>query len=119
MPAFPLLSSGAVSQYPLGMGVSQASAVLRFLDGSDQRFSVRGKPLRRWHVQVNLLSDAEIEALEEFFAGQNGDYTPFSFPDPLSGQLVPNCRIGDARFLSQYVAAGAASASFWVVECHA
>lgn len=116
MATFPSLSSGAIAQYPLIFGVSQGTSVIRFIDGSDQRFLIQGKQLRSWQIRVELLSDTEMEQLETFFDSQQGAYSTFTFPDPISGTDVPNCRIGSAELTTVYAAAGAGSASIWVVE---
>jgi hypothetical protein len=116
MATFPSLSSGAIAQYPLIFGVSQGTSVIRFIDGSDQRFLVQGRQLRSWQIRVELLTDAEMAQLETFFDSQQGAYSTFTFPDPISGADVPNCRLGSAELTTVYGAPGAGSASLWVVE---
>ncbi len=116
MADFPLLSTGAITQYPLGVSVGQPTQVIRFLDGSDQRYRGRGRMLRRWHIKLSLLNETEVQQLEAFFISQLGDYMPFSFPDPVSGTSVPNCRFGDAAMLSEYLATDVEATAFWVVE---
>lgn len=116
MATFPTLSSGAITQYPLIYGVSQGTSVIRFIDGSDQRFLIQGKQLRSWQIRLELLNDSELEQLERFFDSQQGGYSTFIFPDPISGLDVANCRIGSAELTTVYGAQGAGSASMWVVE---
>lgn len=116
MATFPSLSSGAITQYPLIFGISQGTSVIRFIDGSDQRFLIQGKQLRSWQIRVQLLSDIEMEQLETFFDSQQGAYSSFTFPDPISGSNVPNCILGSAELTTIYGAPGAGSASLWVVE---
>lgn len=116
MATFPSLNSGAVTQYPLIFGVSQGTSVIRFIDGADQRFLTQGKELRSWQIRVELLTDAEMEQLETFFDSQQGQYSMFTFPDPISGTAVANCRIGSAELTTVYGAPGAGSASLWVIE---
>ena len=48
MANFPLLSSGAVVQYPTPLVVGRQAHVIQFVDGSDQRFAARGVRLRSW-----------------------------------------------------------------------
>ena len=43
MSTFPLLKSGAVSQYPTTVTQAQPVQVIRFVDGTDQRFSLAGQ----------------------------------------------------------------------------
>ena len=116
MNTFPVLSTGAVTQYPLGVAIEQGTQVIRFLDGSDQRFRTRGRILRRWQIHLDLLKENEIEALEEFFRSQLGGYSAFIFPDPYSGSGIPNCIFGADAFLSDYEGVDASATSFWVVE---
>lgn len=116
MATFPLLSSGAVAQYPLLFGVSQGTSVIRFLDGSDQRFLTQGRQFRSWEVRLELLSDNELEQLETFFDAQQGTYSVFSFPDPISGTEIANCRLGASELNATYGALNAGSTSLWVIE---
>lgn len=116
MANFPILSSGAVTQYPAVMGTGQSAQVIRFIDGSDQRYLVHGRALRQWQIRLDLLNEFELEQLEAFFTEQSGDYSPFSFPDPFSGSAVPNCRFAAPRFLTEYVGVDIGSTSFLVVE---
>lgn len=116
MATFPTLSSGAVTQYPVPHNTGQAVGVIRFLDGTDQRYLTQGKTLRQWQIRMNLLNDSEIQQIEAFFDEQQGDYSPFVFPDPISGAAVPNCRFGVSGLLTEYVGVGSSSTSFWIIE---
>jgi hypothetical protein len=118
MATFPVLSSSAITQYPIPLTTGQASQVIRFLDGSDQRYLVQGKMLRSWEIRLNLLNEAEIQRIEEFFILQQGDYSRFIFPDPFTGSNVPDCRLGAAGLVSDYLGVDASSTSFWVLETH-
>jgi hypothetical protein len=118
MASFPRLSSGAVTQYPVGLATGQGVQVIRFLDGSDQRYLTQGKFLRAWQVRLDLLNEDEIQGLEVFFSAQLGDYAPFTFPDPISGADVPNCRFGAPGLLTEYRGTDANAVSFWVIEAN-
>jgi hypothetical protein len=48
-----------------------------------------------------------------------GEYLTFSFPDPISGTSVPNCRIGAPELISNYQDVDIAATSMWVVETNA
>lgn len=113
---FPLLSSGAVAQYPTSLTNGQNAQVIRFLDGSDQRYLNQGLKLRQWQIRLDLLNESEIQQLEAFFVAQQGDYSPFAFPDPFSGANVPNCRLAAPGLISDYVGVDVNSTSFWVIE---
>lgn len=116
MASFPLLSSGAVTQYPAALATSQGAQVIRFLDGTDQRYLTQGRTFRQWQIKLNLLNESEIQQIETFFAAQLGDYSSFTFPDPFSGTNVPNCRIAVSGLVTDYLGVDISSTSFWVVE---
>lgn len=116
MALFPLLSSGAVTQYPAAFTRGLPVQVIRFLDGSDQRYLTGSSFLRQWQIRLDLLNDTEIAQLETFFIEQQGDYAAFTFPDPISGSQVPNCRLAAPGLMSAYVGVDASSTSFVVVE---
>lgn len=116
MATFPVLSTGAVGQYPMARGVSYNVEVIRFMDGSDQRYLTRGKPLRRWLIKLDQLTEAELGRLEQFFDSAQGNFESFDFPDPFSGTPIPNCRIANPYLLTEYVAAGSGSAALMVEE---
>lgn len=116
MASFPVLSSGAVTQYPAALATSQGAQVIRFLDGSDQRYLTQGRTFRQWQIKLDLLNESEIQQIESFFAAQLGDYSSFVFPDPFSGTNVPNCRIAVSGLITDYLGVDVSSTSFWVIE---
>ena len=113
---FPTLNSGAVAQYGARTGSVWPAQVIRFVDGEDQRFLASGRPLRRWLIDLRLLNESEIAAMEAFFSSMSGEFLTFNFPDPVGGSVVPNCRIGGADLTSVYQGVDIAATSFWVVE---
>ncbi len=118
MAYFPILSSGAVTQYPTGLTNGQGARVIRFLDGSDQRYLMQSRVLRQWQIHLNLLNEEEIQQVEAFFTDVRGDYSPFTFPDPISGTNVANCRLAAPGLVSEYVGVDNSSTSFWVIETY-
>jgi hypothetical protein len=90
---FPTLKSGAVAQYPSDRSQNFATNVLRFVDGSEQRFPGYAKALRSWTIRLDLLDESELVALEQFFVSQVGRAGVFAFTDPFDGS-VANCRFG-------------------------
>lgn len=116
MATFPTLSSGAMTQYPVSVVVGQEVQVIRFLDGSDQRFLNQGRQHRRWQIHFELLNESEINQLERFFLAQGGEYSLFDFPDPISNQNVPNCRLGAAGLASDFTRIDNGSSTLWVIE---
>lgn len=119
MANFPVLSTGAVTQYLTPVTVGQAVQVIRFLDGSDQRYLMQGKTRRQWEIRLELLNESETQQIEDFFAAQQGDYSAFTFPDPFSGANVPNCRLAAPTLVTDYMAVDAGSSTFWVIETNA
>ena len=113
---FPLLSSGAVTQYGSLIGFVWPAQVIRFVDGTDQRFLACGNVFRRWAIDLRLLNESEVASMEEFFNNALGEYSTFTFPDPISGTNVPNCRIGAPELISDYQDVEIAATSMWVVE---
>jgi hypothetical protein len=89
--AFPNLKTGAIIQYPATKNTQHSSFVVRFLDGSDQRYRNYAAPLHRWNIRLNLLDEAELRVLEQFFAAQEGRFGVFSFVDPWTQTIFPNC----------------------------
>jgi hypothetical protein len=118
MATFPQLSSGAVAQYPTGMVSSQGVQVIRFLDGTDQRFLSQPRALRQWQIQLDLLNEAEIAEVEAFFDETQGDASSFTFPDPISGSPVSNCYLASPSMASQYIGVDHSAASLWVIEAY-
>jgi hypothetical protein len=118
MNTFPILHTGAVTQYPAVTTVSQPVSIVRFLDGEDQRWLARGSQLRQWQVRLELLNDGELRQIEAFFAGQLGEYSLFSFVDPGSGVVVPNCRIAGPELATDYIDVDNGRTSFWIAETH-
>jgi len=94
MPAeFPLLKTGAVAQYPATKTTQYSTFVVRFMDGSDQRYRQYTPTLTRWSIKLNLLDEGELHALEQFFASQQGSFGTFSFTDPWTQTVYPNCSL--------------------------
>jgi hypothetical protein len=118
MAGFPVLNSGAVAQYPAPLTSGQGAQVIRFIDGSDQRYVTQGRALRQWEIRLDLLNDDEIQQMEAFFLAQNADYATFTFPDPFSLTAVPNCRFGSPQLTTEYVATAVSSTSIWVIETY-
>jgi hypothetical protein len=97
MSLFPQLKSGAVLQYPTSRAICSRVRVLRFVDGSEQRFAVQKAFPRKWVVEYSGLDDQETNELETFVRGQAAIGERFAFEDPWDGSVQDNCRIsGDA-----------------------
>ena len=116
MTTFPLLSTGAVAQYPLSRGTSYDVDIVRFLDGTQQRCLVRGKKLRRWLISLTQLQESELANLEQFFDAVQGNAELFTFIDPVTDESVSNCRVSNPFILTQYMAVGSGAAAIWIEE---
>jgi hypothetical protein len=90
---FPLLRTGAVLQYPATRHIQTSTCVLRFVDGTEQRFRDYQRPIRRWTVRLDLLDETEMKAMEEFLVSQQGQSGSFSFTDPWDGIEYANCSL--------------------------
>ena len=91
MSDFPVLKTGAVLQYPAQKSVRFSTQVVRFVDGSEQRFRDYQTPLRRWTVKMELLDESEMHLLREFFRMENGASGTFTFTDPWDGTKYQSC----------------------------
>ena len=96
MITFPTLTSGAVVQYPVRAGLTFSTQIVRFVDGSEQRFREFVAPLHRWSIQLDRLKESELNRLREFFRIVDGGAEPFSFTDPCDGVVYPNCSLDTA-----------------------
>ncbi len=91
MALFPTLKTTAVTQFPSGRSLSYATEVLRFLDGTEQRFRRAGTPVSRWEISLSRLDARELTAVREFFLNQQGRYGSFEFMDPWDGIEYQDC----------------------------
>lgn len=83
MPYFPQLIAGGVTvQRPYEC--TQAALTGYEDQATGRRFarSWRANPLGRWTLNYQHLTDAELAALQSFFASMNGRYGEFTFLDP-------------------------------------
>ena len=97
MSAFPKLTTSAVMQYPAEKRTVCSTRVLRFLDGSEQRFREYERPVRRWVIRLDLLKTREWSELESFFVSMQGRAGTFTFPDPWDGTEYADCSLEEDR----------------------
>jgi len=95
MSDFPRLKTGAVLQYPAQRKMQFSTSVLRFADGSEQRFRGFPAPLHRWLIRLDLLDEAELHRIREFFRVQGGRAISFEFTDPWDGTIHADCTLED------------------------
>ena len=91
MGAFPKLKTLAVMQYPAEKRLQASTQVLRFLDGSEQRFRLYERPLHQWVIRLDLLDSSEWAAIEAFVISMQGRAGAFSFTDPWDSAEYPDC----------------------------
>ncbi len=116
MATFPTLKTGAVAQYPSDRLRGFSTQVLRFLDGSEQRFPNYGSQLRRWAIRLSLLDESELVNLEQFFESQGGRAGTFSFTDPWDGTVYPNCSFDSDNLTLGYSGVSRGTTSVTVKE---
>jgi hypothetical protein len=95
MLTFPTLKTGSAVQYPFRNSASFGTEVLKFLGGDEQRYRVKPGSLRSWVVTLALLSEDELEQFESFFFAAAGTFATFSFTDPATGTVYPECHLKD------------------------
>ena len=93
MGTFPTLKTGAVAQYPATKTLRFQNQILRFIDGTDQRYRDSAGPLHTWEIHLEKLDEAEMANMETFFADNQGSFGSFTFTDPWDGQVYPNCSL--------------------------
>ena len=93
MADFPILKTGAVAQDGLTIAVGFGTRVLRFAGGGEQRFRERRGPRRRWVIRLEMLTDEEASALGVFLDSRQGRHGSFSFFDPWSSVVYPDCSL--------------------------
>ncbi len=106
MSDFPLLKSGAVAQYPVRKSVSYSTHVMTFVDGSEQRTRDYPAPIHRWVIQLDLLDEAELSSLEQFFLSQQGRVGEFTFTDPWTDTVYASCCLDEDSAVLEYLREG-------------
>src|SRR5579863_7959401 len=92
MITLPLLKSGQTAQYPLRRALKQTVETVAFLDGSEQRCAA-SRALHEWTIQLGLIDEQELNALETFIEQQQGEAGQFTFTDPADGTEYNNCSL--------------------------
>lgn len=95
---FPSLKTGAVLQYPAQRMLQFNTDAIRFLDGTEQRYRDNPSVLHQWTIQLDLLDETELTALDQFFVLNQGRFGSFSFTDPWDGTVYPTCSLTGGAF---------------------
>ena len=116
MATFPTLKTGAVAQYPAPRRLRFRNQVLRFLDGSEQRYRGSAGALREWTIRLELLDDSELAALRDFFEAQKGQFGSFTFVDPRDNTAYADCSFSDDRMSIELAAESRGGATLVIRE---
>ena len=100
MSSFPTLKTGAVLQYPAQKSFQFSTAIVRYIDGSEQRFPSYQTPIHRWVVRLDMLDESELHQVQEFFRTQGGASEAFAFTDPWDGTGYSSCRVEEDEMVS-------------------
>jgi hypothetical protein len=109
MASFPLLKTNAVTQYPSSRFSEFATGVLRFVDGTEQRYRQMRQSVRRWVLRLSQVSEEELYAIEDFFASRQGQAGSFAFTDPWDGVEYPDCSFEHDELELRLMASGRAA----------
>lgn len=91
MVEFPKLRTGAIAQYPTSRSLKFSTRVIEFVDGAEQRYREWSGRARSWEIRLELLDEAEMAAIEEFFVASAGRTASFAFTDPSDNVTYPDC----------------------------
>jgi hypothetical protein len=116
MATFPKLKTNAVAQYPATRALRYQNQLVRFLDGSDQRYRDASGPLHRWIIRLNELDEGEQAAMEGFFLSNQGQFGNFAFLDPWDGTSYPSCSLSSDQLDLTAVGEMQGQTSLTVVE---
>ena len=101
MATFPKLKTNAVAQYPAAKGLRFQNQVLRFVDGTEQKYRDGPGVLHQWTIRLSELDEGEMAALEQFFQASQGRFASFAFTDPWDNAQYANCSLaGDGLELT-------------------
>ncbi len=115
MSSMPLLSTGAVQQYPYVCGISGRTRALPFADGSEQRY-LAAPQRRTWSINLRLLQDAERAAFLSFAQNTLRSQASFQFTDPQDGTVYPTCRIAVAPVVDHIDGVARTGIEFMIAE---
>lgn len=96
MLVYPQLGTGALSQFPIRKQRRARTVVNAALDGSSIKLADAAGQTTEWALSYAGLSDAEIGALEQFFASAEGTLNGFTFLDPAANLLAWSGALGGA-----------------------
>ncbi len=116
MSTFPLLKTGAITQYPATAVQQFSTDLVVFMDGTEQRSRKLPGPAKKWVINLAMLDESEMRVLEEFYIAQSGNYASFSFADPWTSTVYPDCSFQEDTLLLGFEAQDRGKLRLTVVE---
>jgi len=98
MLVYPQLATGALSQFPVRKTRRQRTIVNLAADGRSVKLADPAGATAEWQLQYTGLSDAELAALQQFFAAAEGSLNGFTFLDPASNLFAWSDRLDNAAW---------------------
>jgi hypothetical protein len=85
---YPQLTSGSVSQFPVGRHSGTRTVLNELPSGDSIRMADAGAATIRWQLQYAGLTDDEWSATEQLFEASEGRLNTFTFLDPTDNLLL-------------------------------
>ncbi len=85
---YPQLSTGAISQFPVGRSTNMRTVANQLPGGYTIRMADTGGQKIQWQLQYSSLTDSERSAIESLFEGSRGQLETFTFLDPTGNLLM-------------------------------
>ncbi|HXB68242.1 MAG TPA: hypothetical protein VNY05_08365 [Candidatus Acidoferrales bacterium] len=92
---YPQLATGALSQFPIRKQHRLRTVVNRAADGTSIKLADPNGEITQWQLAYADLSDAELGALEQFFAAAEGTLNGFVFLDPAGNLLAWSTKLDE------------------------
>ena len=99
MLAFPQLTTGTLTQYPLLKRHGMRTIVNALDDGNTIKLADPCGEITEWQLQYTGLSDDEASALETFFEATEGGLRTFAFLDPAANLFSWNERLDHSGWI--------------------
>lgn len=96
MASLPLLKSGVLCKYPVEHSQEFRTRVIRFLDDSEQRFTVR-PPLQRFSLVYRAIDAEDLTRLRQFWESMKGQFDA-SWSLDWNGEQIERCRFDSDEF---------------------
>lgn len=101
MLAFPQLTTGTLTQYPLLKRHSMRTIINTLGDGSAIKLADPCGEIIEWQLRYTGLSDEEASALEAFFEATEGGLRTFAFLDPTANLFAWSDRLDHSGWMKE------------------